>query len=103
MHTAAVVLLLTGLSGPAPESEVLPAPQPVEAPVRVYALPSLPPGIGFVRPNPYHVWTYYGVNNQGQMAPRVLEGPYGAFAPPDGRPFPWTSVHETSYRPFFTR
>ncbi len=101
MHTAAALLLLTGLNGPAPEAiEAIPAPRSLP---RVVQKMDLPPGISFYRPSAYDVWQNYAVGRTGTFLPRVRTTPDAAFYQYDGSIYWWTTTRPMDWIPYVTR
>lgn len=101
MHATATLLLLTGLTGPAPESvEALPSPRSLP---RVVQKVELPPGIGFYRPSAYDVWQLYGVGRTGTFLPRVRTTADTAFYQYDGSIYWWTTTRPMDRVTDFTR
>jgi hypothetical protein len=98
MHaTATVVFLLTGLIGPQPDEELLPAPRAMPRPAPSISHQPLPP-LGFYRPNPYDVWQRYSVGDGGFWRTRVLNTPEGAFYLYNGEPYYWTTVKTRNHK-----
>lgn len=77
---------------PAPrliDPELLPMPQKVpQERILIEVVPVDP----FYMPDPYVRMRLYARDRYGYLRPRVIYGPYGAYYPATGEPYPFTPV-----------
>jgi hypothetical protein len=94
--SGALLMALSVGADPVVGPPTLPPPREQAAP-----LGSLPPGIGFYRPNPYDVWQPYAPDRSGHWRPRVILVPGDmAFRMIDGKPYPYAYAYPNYFMPY---
>ena len=92
--------VLLACASTAAADEPLPAPRQVPAPAPQVTIIPAPTIIGYARVNPYDVWQYYDVNQQGRWVPRVVYTPgNGASYLYNGDPYYFSTVNPRYWKP----
>jgi hypothetical protein len=90
----AVLLCSVSLVSGRASGQQLPPPTPL--PIE----PSAPPLVIIPQSrSAYEHWQYLAVDRRGQLRPRIVSTPEGAFRAVDGAPFPWRSNYPVELKP----